>query len=520
VAKAQIKRQLCEYEFFARQGCNLGKCTSIAARLRGAAPKALGTMPFPWQFPCMPVRFTNTLSRQLEEFRPLDPTGRQVKLYTCGPTVYNYAHIGNFRAYIFEDLLQRHLEARGYEVLRVMNLTDVDDKTIRGCRNLGVRLADFTQTYKDAFFKDLDTLRIKRAQHFPAATDHVPRMVEMIRILQEKGIAYQAEDKSVYFRISKFPDYGKLAHLNLEELRPSGRIRNDEYEKESVGDFALWKAWDEADGDVQWESPWGPGRPGWHIECSAMATALLGDEMDIHCGGVDNIFPHHEAEIAQTECCTGKQFVRTWLHCAHLMVEGEKMAKSAGNFFTLRDLLEKGWTGREVRYALLTVNYRLPLNFTFDGLAGARSALQRIDEWVARLQGEAARGGSTAAALPARMSELVEGFFTALDDDLNISGAMGQLFDLVRESNRALDSGTLGSAEAAALLSAWERINRVLAFNRETAEIPGEVIALVEQRQAARAAKNWAESDRLRDAIAELGWIVKDTKEGPKLTPK
>jgi cysteinyl-tRNA synthetase len=480
---------------------------------------ALGTRAFPWQLHGMPVRFLNTLSRQLEEFRPLDPAGKQVKLYTCGPTVYNYAHIGNFRAYIFEDLLQRHLEARGYDVLRVMNLTDVDDKTIRGCRNLGVRLADFTQTYKDAFFQDLDTLRIKRAQHFPAATDHVPRMVEMIRVLEEKGVAYQAEDKSVYFRISKFPDYGKLAHLNLDELRPNVRIRNDEYEKENIGDFALWKAWDDEDGDVRWDSPWGPGRPGWHIECSAMATALLGDQMDIHCGGVDNIFPHHEAEIAQTECCTGKQFVRTWLHCAHLMVEGEKMAKSAGNFFTLRDLLEKGWSGREVRYALLTVNYRLPLNFTFDGLAGARSALQRIDEWVVRLREAAARAGGE-STLPAEMEALTEGFFVALDDDLNISGAMGQLFDLIRESNRALDAGSLSGAAAAALLARWERINGVLAMDRGTAAIPAEVTALVEQRQAVRAAKNWAESDRLRDAIAELGWIVKDTKEGPKLTPK
>ncbi len=469
----------------------------------------------------MPVRFLNTLSRQLEDFRPLDPAGRQVKLYTCGPTVYNYAHIGNFRAYIFEDLLQRHLEARGYEVLRVMNLTDVDDKTIRGCRLMGVRLAEFTQKYKDAFFQDLDSLRIKRAQHFPAATDHVPRMVEMIRTLESKGIAYQADDKSVYFRISKFPTYGQLAHLNLDELRPGVRIRSDEYEKESVGDFALWKAWDADDGDVRWDSPWGPGRPGWHIECSAMATALLGDEMDIHCGGVDNIFPHHEAEIAQTECCTGKTFVRTWLHCAHLMVEGEKMSKSAGNFYTLRDLLEKGWTGREVRYALLTVNYRLPLNFTFEGLAGARSALQRIDEWVARLSEIAARPETGAGAAPgAELTERVEKFFACLDDDLNISGAMGQLFDLIRLSNRAMDEGTLGPAAAKNLLAAWARINHVLAIEPDARTIPAEVTTLVEQRQAARAAKNWAESDRLRDAIADLGWVVKDTKDGAKLTPK
>ena len=465
----------------------------------------------------MPVRFFNTYSRQLEDFTPRDPSA--VRLYTCGPTVYNFAHIGNFRAYVFEDLLQRHLEARGFGVLRVMNLTDVDDKTIRGCRLLGVRLADFTQKFKNAFFDDLTTLRIKRAQHFPAATDYVAQMIEMIRVLMEKGVAYQAEDKSLYFRIGKFEGYGKLAHLNLDELRPSGRIASDEYEKESVGDFALWKAWDENDGDVKWDSPWGPGRPGWHIECSAMATALLGPELDIHCGGVDNIFPHHEAEIAQSECVTGKKFARYWLHNAHLMVDGQKMAKSAGNFYTLRDLLDKGWSGREIRYALLTVNYRLPLNFTFDGLAGARSALGRIDEWVARLT-EQTKATSTSVESSADFSTHAERFLAALDDDLNISGAMGHLFDLIRESNRALDAGALSATAASALLALWERINSVLAFEHDAVAVPAEVLALVEQRQTARANKQWAESDRLRDAIAELGWAVKDTKDGAKLTAR
>jgi len=462
------------------------------------------------------MRIFNTYSRQLEEFVPLDPAGKLVRYYTCGPTVYNPAHIGNFRAYIFEDLLQRHLEARGYEVLRVMNLTDVDDKTIRNAQKSGQRLNDFTAIYKAAFFEDLQTLRIKPAQHFPAATDYIPRMIEMIGQLERAGIAYQAEDRSVYFRLSKFPDYGKLAHLNLEELRPTGRIRNDEYEKESVGDFALWKAWDKADGDVKWESPWGPGRPGWHIECSAMATALLGPELDLHCGGVDNIFPHHEAEIAQTECCTGKKFVRYWMHCAHLMVEGQKMAKSLGNFYTLRDLMDKGWTGREVRYVLLTVNYRLPLNFTFDGLAAARSALQRIDEWTERLV-EFARDTLPG---PSPLLHRVEHFFTALDDDLNASGALGQLFELIRESNAAMDARALTLEAAAGLLEGWERMNSVLALEREAVAIPPEVHALVHEREAARHAKDWKQSDALRDKLAALGWLVKDTKEGPKLSPK
>ncbi len=467
----------------------------------------------------MPTRFFNTYSRELEDFQPIDPVGRQVKLYTCGPTVYNFAHIGNFRAYIFEDLLQRHLEARDFAVQRVMNLTDVDDKTIRGCMQLGVRLADFTKKFKDAFFEDLEVLRVKRAQHFPAATEYVKQMIGMIRVLEEKEIAYRAEDQSVYFRLSKFPKYGKLAHLNLDELRPSGRVQSDEYEKENVGDFALWKAWDENDGDVKWDSPWGWGRPGWHIECSAMATELLGPEIDIHCGGVDNIFPHHEAEIAQSESVTGRKFVRYWLHCAHLMVDGQKMSKSAGNFYTLRDLLAKGWTGREVRYALVTVNYRLPLNFTFDGLAGARNALGRIDEWDSRLE-QCATGAEATSELPQQYTAAADSFFADLDEDLNISGAMGRLFDLIRETNRAMDGGEIQPDVAAGILNAWRRINSVLGFQKDAVAVPSEVHALVDQRQTARSNKQWAESDRLRDAIAALGWVVKDTKAGPTLTPK
>ena len=506
----------------------------------------------------MPVRFLNTYSRELEEFTPLDPAGKLVRMYTCGPTVYNHAHIGNFRAYVFEDLLQRHLEAQGFDVLRVMNLTDVDDKTIRDSRAAGKGLADFTAIYKEAFFEDLDVLRIKRAEHFPAATEpqYIEQMIAMIGELVAKGIAYQAEDRSVYFRLSKFPDYGKLAHLNLDELRPSGRISSDEYEKESVGDFALWKAWDENDGDVKWDSQWGPGRPGWHIECSAMAMALLGPELDIHCGGVDNIFPHHEAEIAQSECCTGKKFVRYWLHCAHLMVEGQKMSKSLGNFYTLRDLLAKGWTGREVRYALLTVNYRLPLNFTIAGLEGARTALSRIDEWVARLtdyiqprhdeeitamnRGKwndvaslsdeerralirhllTSAGEEPERSVGDRLSDDAANFFSSLDDDLNISGAMGHLFDLIRDSNRAMDANQLFIEEARRILSEWARINDVLGLNAESQAVSDDVLDLLGQRLRARAAKNWAESDRLRDEIAKLGWNVKDTKDGPKLTPR
>ena len=466
----------------------------------------------------MPLRFFNTYSRALEEFQPLDASGRTVKMYTCGPTVYSHAHIGNFRAYLFEDLLQRHLELRGYAVKRVMNITDVDDKTIRGCQAAGVPLAEFTQEFKDAFFADLAALRIKPADTFPEATNpgHINAMVGMIKTLISRDLAYQAEDKSVYFRIKNFPAYGHLAHFNLDELQSTGRVKNDEYDKEHVGDFALWKAWDEADGAVRWESPWGPGRPGWHIECSAMATQILGEQLDLHCGGVDNIFPHHEAEIAQTEGCTGKQFVRYWLHCAHLLVDGQKMSKSLGNFHTLRDVLAKGYSGREARYALLRVHYRAQLNFTWEGMGEARQALERIDDWRARLQ-------ERSACVPLAESGQEQAgrmlyFEEALDDDLNISAALGFLFDKIRETNRTLDQGTLTPTAARGWLDWWERIDSVLAITADEAELPGEVAQLSEARAQARLAKDWRRSDELRDQIAALGWEVRDSKGGQKVT--
>ena len=466
----------------------------------------------------MAARLFNTYSRQLEEFKPLDPASHAVKLYTCGPTLYSYAHIGNFRAYLFEDLLQRHLEARGYHVHRVMNLTDVDDKTIRNSRKEGRALDEFTAPFKRAFFEDLRTLRVKPADQFPEATapQYIARMIEMIGVLIARNYAYQAEDGSVYYRIKEFPDYGKLAHLDLENLRPTGRIRNDEYEKENVGDFALWKAWDEADGAVGWDSPWGRGRPGWHIECSAMAGALLGDEIDIHCGGEDNIFPHHEAEIAQSEAVTGKKFVRYWMHCKHLMVDGQKMSKSLGNFYTLRDVLAKGYTGREVRYALLRVNYGLPLNFTFEGMSDARASLRRLDAWVSRLKDHAA---SAPASEPHPLADH-DRFEQALDDDLNISGALGQLFEVVRESNLLLDKGELSPAHARRLLEWWNRINATLAVEPDAEEVPAEVQGLLDERARARREKDFRRSDELRDAIAALGWAVKDTKDGQKVTKR
>jgi cysteinyl-tRNA synthetase len=464
------------------------------------------------------IQFYNTYSRSIEPFRPIDPAGKQVTMYTCGPTVYSYAHIGNLRTFLFEDLLQRHLEARGFQVNRVMNLTDVDDKTIRDSRAAGEPLPKFTARFIRAFHDDVSTLRIRPANAYPAATEpaNIAKMIEMIGELLQRDYAYQAEDRSIYFRINRFADYGHLAHLNLEELRPSGRVRSDEYEKESIGDFALWKAWDEEDGKVGWDSPWGRGRPGWHIECSAMATRLLGPEIDIHCGGVDNIFPHHEAEIAQSESCTGQRFVRYWLHSAHLLVEGQKMSKSLGNFYTLRDLLNKGFTGREIRYALIRVNYRLQLNFTFDGMNEARQSLLRIDEWIGRLRELAAKSQPDPNYEPAQSDR----FFAALDDDLNISAALADLFEQIRITNRAMDNEKLAAGEAAALLRWWEGINQVLQLQSEEQNPSDEVLALLEQRATARAAKDWALSDAIRKQIDDLGWIVKDTKEGQKITKK
>jgi cysteinyl-tRNA synthetase len=472
----------------------------------------------------MALRFFNTYSRQLEDFEPRDSVGREIGIYTCGPTVYSRAHIGNFRAYVFEDLLQRHLELRGYKVNRVMNITDVDDKTIRGAREAKISLSKFTDQFKQAFFEDIDTLRIKPADEFPAATAqrYIDRMIEMIDILISRGLAYQAEDKSVYFRINKFADYGKLAHFDLAELKSTGRVKHDEYDKEHIGDFALWKAWDEEDGDVAWESPWGRGRPGWHIECSAMSTALLGDQIDIHCGGVDNIFPHHEAEIAQSEGVTGKKFVRYWLHCAHLLVDGQKMSKSLGNFYTLPDLLEKGYTGREIRYALMRVHYRAPLNFTWEGMEEARQALGRIDEWLARLreitQKEDAQRSTSNLQRP--MEEKAQ-FEEALDDDLNISAALGFLFESIRETNRAMDQNEMDGATASAWLDWWKRINTVLDLETETdSAAPDDVAQLAKDRENARREKNWKRSDELREQISALGWEVRDSKDGQKLTPR
>lgn len=456
----------------------------------------------------MPLQFFNTLSRQKENFVPLDPAGKKVGMYTCGPTVYNYAHIGNLRAFTFEDLLRRYLEYKGFQVTHVMNITDVEDKIIRTVRETGKSLQEFTNFFTDEFLRDLDTLNIKRAHILPRATDTIPGMIRLIETLIAKQHAYVGDDGSVYFSIKSFPAYGKLGHLDLENLQHGARVQHDEYAKENVADFALWKAWCEADGPVKWDSPWGPGRPGWHIECSVMSMAHLGESFDLHCGGEDLIFPHHEDEIAQSEAATGKPFVKYWLHNAHLLVEGKKMSKSLGNFFTLRDLQKDDWTGREIRYVLLAGHYREQLNFTKDGLAAARSALQRIDEFLLKLQDTAA--GSVVGAMP---SQIIEQFAEALDDDLNISRALGILFEYIR----AVNKGPFTPLKAAGILAAWQRLDSVLGFGMPAkAEVPADVLALVEERQTARKSKNFKRSDEIRDQLKIQGWVIEDTAAGPR----
>jgi cysteinyl-tRNA synthetase len=456
-------------------------------------------------------RFYNTLTRRLEAFESLEPG--HARIYTCGPTVYDYPHIGNYRTFLFEDILRRSLRLFGFRVTQVMNLTDVDDKTIRGANEAGLSLREFTDVFADAFFEDLDTLRVERAEHYPRATDYISDMVGLVKRLDEAGHVYRSEG-SLYYRISGFPGYGKLSGVRPEANIAGARVDADEYEKEDARDFVLWKA--SKEGEPSWETEIGAGRPGWHLECSAMSMALLGESFDIHCGGVDNVFPHHENEIAQSEGATGKPFARYWLHAEHLVVEGEKMAKSAGNFYTLRDLLEQGHDPTVLRYLLISVPYRQKLNFTFDGLHASAQAVDRIANTLRRLHHTppaANDGGVGLDEVAAFRSE----FRAALADDLNTARALGAVHTLLRVVNSALDAAGVSAAARSALEAALAEADSVLAIfptTTEPDEDEDEIDRLVAERSEARAAKDWGRADEIRDALATMGVIVEDTPHG------
>lgn len=484
----------------------------------------------------MSLRLYNTLGRRVEPFEPLEP-GR-VRMYTCGPTVYDRAHIGNFRTFVWEDLLRRWLKVSGYEVEQVMNLTDVDDKTIRAAVERDVPLAEVTRPVERQFFEDWETLGLERAEHFPRATDHVEQMIDLVRRLEEAGLTYE-RDGSIYFAIDRFEAYGRLVDLDPEALRDAGRAAGDEeYTKDDPRDFVLWKGGERTtEGDVAtWDSPWGPGRPGWHLECSAMAMHYLGETFDIHTGGVDNVFPHHVNEMAQSEGATGAPFARYWLHAAHLLVDGGKMSKSLGNFHTLGSLLEQGARPSAIRYLLLSAHYRSQLNFTLDGLAAADRAVTRLWEFRERLAASGGRGskagdddggeGDDGVEVARRLGEAWKAAFdTAMNDDLAVSGALAATFDLVRDGNAALDAGRIGPGGGAAVLreglDRFDAVFGVLALRAREEEIDDPEFARwvegkIEERAQARAERDFARADAVREELEERGVVLEDTPSGTR----
>ena len=462
----------------------------------------------------MAVKFFNTLSRKLESFKPI--RSGEVSMYTCGPTVYDFAHIGNFRAYVCADVLKRYLRYCGFKVKHVMNITDVDDKTIKNSKLQKLKLKDYTDKFTDAFFEDLDRMNIVPADVFPRATETIPEMVEIISVLLDKGFAYKGDDGSVYYNVRKFEDYGKLAHINVDELKVGARVKQDEYEKEQAQDFALWKAWDESDGDVFWETKLGKGRPGWHIECSAMSMKFLAEQIDIHTGGIDLVFPHHQNEIAQSEAFSGKSpFVRYWFHNEYLQVEGKKMSKSLGNFYTLRDLLKKGYDPKAIRYLLLSTHYRTQLNFTFDSLDGADSAVRKINDFIISL-----RNLDSDCVFNERIPKLCnkakKEFEKGLDDDLNITVSLAAIFDFMREINVLISENKVSGDNRDDVLKLIDMFDSVLGIvDRDVLVLSDEVKALVADREKARVGKDWKNADLIRDKLLVLGIVVEDSLRGP-----
>jgi len=457
------------------------------------------------------IRLQDTLTGSVRPLEPLEPG--HVRVYSCGPTVYGPAHIGNFRSFLFADLLVRHLRWRGFRVTWVMNVTDIDDKIIRGAAAEGVATTELADRYAARFLADADALGMTRPDVLPRATGHIPQIVALIKRLLDGGHAYRTDDGSIFFRIASWPRYGVLARLDPEAMRVGERVESDEYGKDDVRDFALWKG--PKPGEPSWDTEIGPGRPGWHIECSAMSMTHLGESFDIHTGGVDLVFPHHEDEIAQSEAATGKPFVQTWLHCAHLRMGGEKMAKSLGNIARVADVLGSGVSPRALRYALIAVHYRAPLNYSDESLAAAAAAIERLDALDAALTAYG-QDGPDDPTLPALLDRLVTGFGEGLDDDLNVSAALAALFDGVRELNRRLDDRTMSTADAARAASALRAVLDVLGVGRPEEALEPELEVLLAERAAARAARDWAASDRLRDELQARGIAVEDTRDGQR----
>lgn len=463
----------------------------------------------------MALKLFNTMGRKEEIFKPLN--AKEVTFYTCGPTVYNYAHLGNFRAYVVQDVLRRYLEFSGYKVKHVMNLTDVDDKTIRDSQKADMALKDFTEIYTKAFFEDLKMLNIEPAHVYPRATEHITDMVELIKKLGKKGYAYRGEDGSVYFNISKFKDYGKLAGIKVKELKEGARVKQDSYTKEEAKDFALWKAWDEGDGNVFWETEIGKGRPGWHIECSAMSMKYLGETIDIHGGGVDLIFPHHQNEIAQSEGATGKKFVRYWFHNEWLLVNGQKMSKSLGNFFTLRDLIKKGYSSKAVRYLLMSAHYRTQLNFTEEELKNAEKTVDRMLEFMEKLRDLNPENQTGNEKLHHETRLAKEKFVKWMDNDLNTPQALAEIFEYINIVNRAIAEKQVNRKnldDAYKMMIEFDKVLGILAVEKR--EMPKEIEKLLKEREKAREKKDFKKSDEIRKQIRKLGWEVQDTPEGQK----
>jgi len=458
------------------------------------------------------LKFYNSLGRELQPFEPISEG--EVKMYTCGPTVWNYAHIGNFRTFVFEDVLRRYLKFKGFKVYHVMNITDVEDKIIKGIRQTHKSLKELTALYESAFMEDLATLGIEKAELYPRATDHIADMVKLIKALQAKGFAYTASDGSVYFQVSKFKAYGALSGVKLDSLKPAGRVSSDHYEeKMEAADFALWKAWDKDDGDVFWKTELGKGRPGWSIECSAMSMKYLGETFDIHTGGLDNKFPHHENEIAQSEAATGKRFVNYWLHSEFLNVKGEEMHKSVGNVTYLRDLVMAGWEPMTIRTFLISSKYRDSIDLTDTALVQARAQRSRLHEFIARLRSVPESGGTSSSA----SHELLHDFEEAMDDDLNTPKALSAIFTFAKMINGRIDSKAIKSDEASEVLLALERINSVLGImDFEEVALPPPLAELLARRDQARIRKDFAAADRLRKELLAAGVVVEDTPTGTR----